>query len=656
MKATSASNEDCPMDEPDNRSPASPPSPMAATMAHPSESAPAQAQQEHHHHPYHHHPSADHGDRGGEPHHLGQPGSSSSAGAGAGSRPHSPEHPHPHHAHPNYNSHPHGPAGQHYPQEQLQQHQSHPDHHQYPESRYPQEHSSHGHNGQTHHPYYPSQQQQHPSHPYYYHPGQHGAPSSPSPPLPTMAAEPFQGRPLPPIDPSHPLHNYMSTSRRGSLADSQEYHPDMHRRSSAGTMEGASAGYYSNGSNNNSASNTPGGQDGRHYANSSTASSNSSTPSDPHYPHQQPQQQPQSQQQQQPPVGPNSQHLRPSVESGRRESLPSIYSSAGPLGQLLSQEPARRHSIAHSDAMGGPLKRKTSTTPLSQVHSSETLFDHPSKRRDSIPDAAMPSTHPYPARNSYSAPSSPPRRASVLHGPVPVLNLQPAAEIKPSYHGPPASSMDHHRPHLPLHQPRRPSLLSDSGHNSRRSSLAEVHHPYHMPSHRDSPQHGQQPDYVHHMNDNMEKMHLSGHRGSLGGEPPYSSGRIPAVGPAGSPADSHMGSGAPPPSSLLHPGYPAGYPADGELGKGETPYSRSPELRVSHKLAERKRRKEMKELFDELRDSLPVDRSLKTSKWEILSKAVDFIAGMKANHDELNNEVEMLRREVARLKQQQQQQ
>lgn len=55
---------------------------------------------------------------------------------------------------------------------------------------------------------------------------------------------------------------------------------------------------------------------------------------------------------------------------------------------------------------------------------------------------------------------------------------------------------------------------------------------------------------------------------------------------------------------------------------GASPYSRSPELRVSHKLAERKRRKEMKELFDELRDHLPADRGMKASKWEILSKGM----------------------------------
>ncbi|KAF8924053.1 hypothetical protein BGZ58_002204 [Dissophora ornata] len=486
---------------------------------------------------------------------------------------HTGSHPHSHHP----QDHHHLASPDHY---QSQQHKHHHAHDHEAHQLYPQKHSS--------------------------NPGPQHSQATPSPPLPTPDG--YQGRPLPPIEPSHPLHTYMNNSRRGSLTE-PEYHAappggDGHRRLSSNAMD-TSNGYGGSGG--------PPGGESRNYATTPppSAPSSGSEPNYPPYPH--------------PSTSPMQ--LRQSEHGlGRRESLPSIHSSAGPLGQLLAQEPQRRHSIAHGDPTG-PLKRKTSATPLSQVHSVD--MDHPAKRRDSIPDAAHP-YHPYHPRSSLSAPSSPPRRASIAaHNQVPTLNLQPAAEIKPSMmqNGPPM--MDHGRPLFPLHQPRRPSLLSEAS-LSRRSSVADAHH---YPSHfqQQQQQHHASQDYDHNMNVDMERMHLSGHGSEPSqGQPPY-----PGAGPSG------QGQGH------LYPGYPNGYPLDG--AKGDTPYSRSPELRVSHKLAERKRRKEMKELFDELRDSLPVDRSLKTSKWEILSKAVDFISNMKAGQDEMTKEIDMLRQEVARL-------
>ncbi|KAG1217809.1 hypothetical protein G6F35_008836 [Rhizopus arrhizus] len=79
-------------------------------------------------------------------------------------------------------------------------------------------------------------------------------------------------------------------------------------------------------------------------------------------------------------------------------------------------------------------------------------------------------------------------------------------------------------------------------------------------------------------------------------------------------------------------------------------YARSPELRTSHKLAERRRRQEMKDLFDELQKTLPVDKSLKTSRWEVLNKSIDYIGTLHRRIYAKENELAQLKEEVQQLK------
>ncbi|KAJ1668150.1 hypothetical protein IW140_000684 [Coemansia sp. RSA 1813] len=66
------------------------------------------------------------------------------------------------------------------------------------------------------------------------------------------------------------------------------------------------------------------------------------------------------------------------------------------------------------------------------------------------------------------------------------------------------------------------------------------------------------------------------------------------------------------------------------------PIMTTAKIRTIHKLAERRRRREMKNLFDTLRKRLPIDKSIRLSKWEVLKKAIEVISTQEA-------EIHMLR-------------
>ncbi|KAJ2303394.1 hypothetical protein H4S02_007165 [Coemansia sp. RSA 2611] len=69
----------------------------------------------------------------------------------------------------------------------------------------------------------------------------------------------------------------------------------------------------------------------------------------------------------------------------------------------------------------------------------------------------------------------------------------------------------------------------------------------------------------------------------------------------------------------------------------------SAKIRTIHKLAERRRRREMKNLFDTLRKCLPIDKTIRLSKWEVLKKAIDTISNQGA-------EIHMLRQHIDSMK------
>ncbi|KAJ2820978.1 hypothetical protein GGI24_004333 [Coemansia furcata] len=78
-------------------------------------------------------------------------------------------------------------------------------------------------------------------------------------------------------------------------------------------------------------------------------------------------------------------------------------------------------------------------------------------------------------------------------------------------------------------------------------------------------------------------------------------------------------------------------PQNGMVDDGSIDGGMSTEkIRTIHKLAERRRRREMKNLFDTLRKCLPIDKSVRLSKWEVLKKAIEVIS----NQD---NEIRILR-------------
>ncbi|KAF7729758.1 hypothetical protein EC973_003836 [Apophysomyces ossiformis] len=301
----------------------------------------------------------------------------------------------------------------------------------------------------------------------------------------------------------------------------------------------------------------------------------------------------------------------PFIKSRINHDEKTYYSSAAP------GNPNRRDSL--------PIMSYDSFQRRHSIATAEPSYQHPQPARSNLVPSKhrafqFPSTIHETPNGPYSAPSSPPQAPDApADGSTKIMAT---AENRYARHGvrhASSSGTDHH-----LHYQQQQQQQQQHQQAQRQQHQRTSHHPY-----------AANGVLLHHrrksiLNDNEEAPSL-GRRASM---PVVTMRHKSTNGSDLYPQREEM--------YLLEETKPA--------RKSETPYSRSPELRVSHKLAERKRRKEMKELFDELRDSLPVEKNLKTSKWEILSKAVEYISVLKRRDYELESEINVLRREVATLK------
>ncbi|KAI8070890.1 hypothetical protein BC940DRAFT_294664 [Gongronella butleri] len=301
-----------------------------------------------------------------------------------------------------------------------------------------------------------------------------------------------------------------------------------------------------------------------------------------------------------------------------RSSSPSPYHAPPPppIASSFHDAYQRRHSIATVEPSANRMKQQRPFRfPATIQESPHGIYSAPSSPPEMLPSSSHESDLPAPAAfhrtsrtNSHQGTYSTHRYA-----PTSSTNTNSAANASSS-----SSSRYHHpyaAPPSAATPPRRRSIFNEESPSLvRRASMPVVTTRTHLPSSSLS----------------SRPLDYHGHPMDIDESPMAANGADP----------------------LYHHHHALGNAANAALKqrKVETPYSRSPELRISHKLAERKRRKEMKELFDELRDALPVEKNLKTSKWEILSKAVEFISMLKQRDYEKESEVNSLRHQLDMLK------